>query len=398
MQKYSLFICTLLLLAMGCKEEKLEPLTKGGKVPGQVSGVTVENLPGSVTLRYNIPSDPELLYVKAVYDIRPGKTMEVISTFYNNSLTLVGFGNTDEREVKLYSVSKSEAASAPVTVKVKPLTPPVQATFASLDFEADFGGIRAQFVNEDSANIVIGVLTRDEQGAPVPADIYYTSQKEGEFFVRGFDASPRWFGLYVRDRWLNYTDTVWKQVTPLFEQQLDKKLFKGMSLPSDAAPWKTNIPLSNLWNDKVEGGQSSTNTWFRTQNGSGIPHHVTFDMGVAARISRVIHIPRGAFDEKTLLYSAGDPQLFELWGTNNPAPDGSYTGWTKLQDCEVIKVSGLPIGINSNDDISRAQSGHEFKIPAGAPPVRYIRIKMLQTFGNADYFWMAEMTFFGEIQ
>ena len=70
----------------------------------------------------------------------------------------------------------------------------------------------------------------------------------------------------------------------------------------------------------------------------------------------------------------------------------------QLQTCEVVKVSGLPIGINSNEDIDRAQAGHEFLIPADAPAVRYIRIKMLQTFGNADYFWMAELTFFGEIQ
>ncbi|WP_119080031.1 DUF5000 domain-containing lipoprotein [Chitinophaga alhagiae] len=397
MQKYSLIICTFLLVALGCKEEKLGPLTKGGNAPGQVSNVTVENLPGRATLRYSIPSDPDLLYIKAVYETRPGKTMEVISSFYNNSMTLEGFGNTEEREVQLYSVSKTEAASTPVTVKVKPLTPPVQAAFASLAFEPDFGGIRATFVNEDSANIVIGVLTRDPQGEPLPADMHYTSQKAGAFFVRGFDDTPRWFGLYVRDRWQNHSDTVWKQVTPLFEEKLDKKLFKGMSLPTDAKAWGS-VQLQNLWNDVVSGGQSSSTTWFRTQNGSGVPHHITFDLGVTARISRIIQVPRGAFDEKTLLYSAGDPQLYEIWGSNSPATDGSFNGWTKLQDCEVVKVSGLPIGINSDEDISRAQAGHEFMIPADAPPVRYIRIKMLQTFGNADYFWMAELTFFGEIQ
>lgn len=397
MRTYSFFIITCLLAAAGCKEEKMEPLTKGGNAPGVVTNVTVENQPGRAVLRYNIPSDPQLLYVKAVYETRPGNKMEVISTFYNNSMTLEGFGDTEEREVKLYAVSKSEAASAAVSVKIKPLTPPVEATFNSLEFERDFGGISAKFKNEDSANIVIGVLTKDAQGAPIPADMYYTSQKEGQFSVRGFDASERWFGMYVRDRWQNHSDTVWKLVTPLFEQPLNKKLFKIYKLPSDASTVAAGA-LTNLWNDKVEGGQGSSNTWFRTLNGSGMPHHFTFDLGVTARISRVIEIPRGAFDEKTLLYSAGDPQQFEIWGATTPATDGSYTGWTKLQTCEVIKVSGLSIGINSNEDIARAQAGHEFSIPADAPPVRYIRIKMLQTFGNADYCWMAEMNFFGELQ
>ncbi len=397
MRIYSFIILGIALLAAGCKEEKLEPLTGGGKAPGLVSNVTVENLRGRVVLRYDIPADPELLYVKAVYETRPGNKMEVISTFYNNSMTLDGFGDTGEREVKLYSVSKSEVASAAVPVKVKPLTPPVEAAFNSLDFNADFGGISVTFKNEDSANIVIGVLTRDLQDAPVPADMYYTAQKQGEFSVRGFDAKERWFGLYVRDRWLNYSDTVWKKVTPLFEQQLDKKLFKTLKLPTDATTVAAGA-LHNLWNNKITGGQGSSDTWFRTVNGSGMPHQVTFDLGVTARLSRFIEIPRGAVDEQSLLYSAGDPQLYEIWGATNPAPDGSYTGWTKLADCEVVKVSGLSIGVNSNEDVARAQAGHQFKIPAGAPPVRYLRIRMLQTFGNADYCWMAEMSFFGEIQ
>lgn len=397
MRTHSLLICSLLLLAFGCKEEKMEPLTQGGKAPGPVSNVTVENLPGRAVLTYNIPADPELLYVKATYETRPGNKMEAIATFYNNTLTLEGFGDTEEREVKLYSVNKSEVSSGAVSVKVKPLTPPVVAAFNTLDFTGDFGGIFVKFKNEDSANIVIGVLTKDVNGAPVPADMHYTSQKEGEFSVRGFDASERWFGLYVRDRWQNYSDTVWKLLTPLFEQELDKKLFKAMKLPSDAGTVAAGA-LINLWNDKVVGGQSSNNTWFRTTNGSGMPHWVTFDLGVTARLSRFIEIPRGAFDENNLLYSAGDPQLYELWGSTSPAPDGSFNGWTKLMDCEVIKVSGIPIGSNSNEDISRAQAGHQFKVPSDAPPVRYIRIKMLQTFGNADYQWMAEMSFFGEIK
>lgn len=388
---------TVLLFAAGCKEEELGPLTNGGKAPGPVTNVTSEALPGKVQLHYNIPGDPELLYVKAVYETRPGNKMETIATFYNNGMVLEGFGNTDEREVKLYSVSRTEVSSEPVTITVRPLTPPVQAVFASLDFNGDFGGITARFTNEDSANVAIGVVTRDANGDAVQADMYYTNQEAGEFSVRGFDATEQWFGLYVRDRWLNYSDTVWRKITPLFEQQLDKKLFRALKLPSDANTFGSG-PLANLWNDKVAGGSSSNNTWFRSANGSGVPHWVTFDLGVTAKLSRFSEIPRGAEDEPNLLYSAGDPQLYEIWGTDNYNPDGSFTGWTKLMDCEVVKPSGLPVGVNSNEDLLRAQEGHQFKFPAGLPPVRYLRIKLVQTFGNADYFWMAEMTLFGEIQ
>lgn len=390
-------IIFLAVFVLGCKEEQLKPLAEGGNAPGPVSNVQVQNLPGKVTLTYTLPNDPELLYVKAEFEIRPGKKMEMISTFYNTNITLDGFGSTDEREVKLYAVSRTEVASTPVTVKVKPLTPPIEKTFASLTFEADFGGITTNFVNEDSSNIAIGVLTKDERGAIIPADMFYTSQKSGIFSTRGFDDKERWFGLYVRDRWGNFSDTVGKLLTPFSEQQLDKKLFKPYKLPTDAA-FFGNQPMSNLWNNVISGGSGSATTWLRTVNGSGIPHWYSFDMGVTAKLSRFNFIPRGAMDENALLYSAGDPQKFEIWGSTEPTPDGSFSSWVKLMDCETVKPSGLPIGTNSNDDIEKAKAGHEFKFPLDAPPVRYIRIKMLQTWGNSDYFWMAEMTIFGQLR
>lgn len=375
----------------------LEPLNSGGKAPQLVSDVKSTGLAGKVVLTYALPKDPELFYVKAEYEIRKGKKMEAIATYYNNTLTLDGFGDTTEREVKLYSISRSEVRSEPVVVKVKPLLPPVYKTFASLDFFADFGGISVSFLNEDSANIVIGVLTKNEQGDVVPADMYYTSQKKGTFPARGFDAKPRWFGLYVRDRWTNLSDTVWKQLTPMFEQQLNKSLFKAMKLAGDAN-LHSNMPMSNLWNNVINGGSSSISSWLRTANGSGMPHRITFDLGVKAKLSRFQYIPRGVNDEQNLLYSAGDPRMFEIWGTNEPAADGSFTGWIRLSECEVIKPSGLPIGTLSNDDILKAQAGHEFKMPLDIPAVRYIRIKLLQTWGNSDYMWMAEATLFGEVQ
>jgi hypothetical protein len=389
--RYFLFLLMALLFA--CKEETLEPLNGGG----QTSDVKVENLSGKVKLTYALPKDPSLFYVKAEYEIRKGKKMEVIATYYNNTLTLEGFGDTEEREVKLYSVSRSEAKSAPVTVKVKPLSPPVVKAFASLDFYADFGGISVDFVNDDSANIVVGILTKDNAGDILPADMYYTSQKKGTFSVRGFNAQPRLFGLYVRDRWSNFSDTVWKEVTPMFEQKLDKKLFKPFKLPTDAN-LHSNMSMSNLWNDVIVGGSSSNSSWLRTANGSGVPHWFTFDMGVKAKLSRFHYIPRGAVDELNLLYAAGDPYLFEIWGSNEPAIDGSFTGWTKLSECQNVKPSGLAIGTNSNEDILAAQAGHEFKMPLDIPAVRYIRIKMLQTWGNSDYMWMAEATLYGEVQ
>ncbi|SEM53285.1 protein of unknown function [bacterium A37T11] len=386
-----------LLLVGACSEEKLKPQTNGDKAPAAVTNLRVENGAGKAKITYDVPNDPTLFYVKAEYENRPGHKMEAIATYYNNSIVLEGFNNTDEREVKLYSISRAEVRSEPITVKVKPLTAPIQSTLASLEPIADFGGISVKYENADTANIAIGVLTRGQREEPIQSDMYYTAEAVGEFASRGFNDTEQWFGLYVRDQWQNYSDTVWHRLKPLFEQQMDKKKFVGLKLPTDASTFGSTT-LANLWNDVVSGGSSSTKTWYRSVNGAGIPHWITFDMGVTAKLSRFVEVPRGAFDEQNLLYAAGDPQLFEVWGTTQYNPDGSFNGWTKLMDCEVVKSSGLPITLNSNDDILRAQEGHQFKFPIDAPPVRYIRLKFLQTFGNSDYSWMAEITFFGQLQ
>ena len=381
---------TLLAVISGCKEETLGPFKGGGPAPAQVSGVTAEALPGGAKITYSLPKDPNLFYVKAEYEIRPGKTLEKIQTFYDNTLTLDGFGDTLEHEVRLYSVSRGDVKSAPVTVKVKPLTPPVLKAFKSLNMQADFGGVTVNFENKDSGNIVISLLTKDSTGEIITADIFYTSLKSGQFSVRGFEAKKRWFGLCIRDRWDNRSDTLTEELTPLYEEKLDKKKFKTLSLPTDAPG---TLPITNLWDDVTAFPQ-----FFRTVTGSGIPHWFSFDLGVTAKLSRYVMIQRGAFDENNLLYSAGDPRHWEVWGSNQPSPDGSWEGWTKLADCESIKPSGSGIGQNTNDDIAKAQAGQEFGFPLDAQPVRYLRIKMLQTWGNSDYMWMSELTFYGQPQ
>src|SRR3546814_14183933 len=58
----------------------------------------------------------------------------------------------------------------------------------------------------------------------------------------------------------------------------------------------------------------SRDTWTRTMNGTGIPHHLTFDMGVQAKLSRFVVHQRGTVAETNLLYSGGTPTLFEVWG------------------------------------------------------------------------------------
>src|SRR5699024_12741565 len=93
--------------------------------PGKVSDVKVENIPGGSILSYALPDDKSLLYVLAEYAIHDSTMLNKKSSYYNNSLTIEGFPNTDTRDVKLYAVSRGGKKSASVPVQIQPLTPPV---------------------------------------------------------------------------------------------------------------------------------------------------------------------------------------------------------------------------------------------------------------------------------
>lgn len=390
-------IATCLLLFTACKENEPQPQKDDGKAPGTVSNVQITRLPGAVRLSYDLPEDADLFYVEADCKTSNGN-IEAKSSFYDNSLILNGFGDTSLYQAKIYAVDRGENKSQPVTVKFKPLLPPVLSVKNSIEVKEDFGGINVSFKNKTEANVVIYVLTPDSLGDLTEAETYYTSRPEGSFSVRGFDAVKRKFAIYIRDQWNNLSDTLVREVTPLFEEELDKSKFKVHRLPGDA-PAGYGWVMTRLWDGSIDAPNGfHTDHMGTSANPSGFPHHYTFDLGVTAKLSRFKFWQRGITSETSFLYAHGNYKKFEIWGSTNPASDGSWNGWTKLLDCESIKPSGLSIGQVSNEDREYASRGEEYIFPLDAPPVRYIRVKILSTWGGDDYSHCMEMTFWGSVQ
>ena len=126
-----------------------------------------------------------------------------------------------------------------------------------------------------------------------------------------------------------------------------------------------------------------------------MPHHFQFDLGIITKLNRYKLWQRGTVSEHNLLYANGNLRKWEVWGAASPSPDGSYDGWFKLLEGEISKLSDLPVGQNSPEDISAAAPGHEFIFPNDIPEIRYIRIKAVQTWANTDYMFAGEIRFWG---
>lgn len=89
-------------------------------------------------------------------------------------------------------------------------------------------------------------------------------------------------------------------------------------------------------------------------------------------------------------------ESIRIWGSNDPDLTGGDLGWVKLGEYELIKPSGQPIPTNSPEDLEQAAKGHEFSIPLDAPSVQYVRVRVIRTYGITNYYWLSELSFFGQ--
>lgn len=373
-----------------CKTEDTRRfLESDSNPPSEVTDISVKNLPGGAKISYEIPADIDLLYIQAEYEIRKGVKQETQASFYQHYVEVDGFGNTNAQVVTLYTVDRSGNKSKGVEVTIEPLTPPVQAAYSSLACVDDFGGINVTYQNPTRSELVTTILLKDDLGDWLEYDKNYTSVPEVDFSVRGLLSEKTTFGIFIRDKWGNLSDTLVQDFTPLVEEQLDKSKFKQLKLPTD--PEITTWAIESFWNDRP------TNGGFHTAENEGVPAWVTIDLGVTTKLSRLnvwqVHDGRE--------YSSGNVRQFEIWGTENPDPDGGWENWELLQECEIIKPSGLPTGELSNDDIQQAAEGHEFSVSGSAPEVRYIRLKVISTFSqppgsSTGSSWLREITLWGQ--
>lgn len=382
------------LLTASCSEEKYTSTIDDDVAPGPVRSVHTESLPGAAKISYTLPNSESLRYVKAVYSIRPGVQREAKSSLYTDNLIVDGFPSESEYEVTLYAVSKGEKESEPVTVKVNPLTPPLLEAYNSLTLEETFGGVTMQFDNSGEASLAVTLLTPSD-GAMTEIETYYTKSIQGRHSVRGFPAEPRLFAAVIRDRWGNLSDTIFAERTPIFEEQIPKDRFVEYHLPTDT--WEPHIAQGQMF--QIWDGRTAPNGGigvFHTKPGSPMPQWFTFDMGRTALLSRYKLWHRGP--GTSWAYQLAAPKKWEVWGTaDTPDPSGSWDGWTLLLECDSYKPSGE--GPVTNEDHLYATSiGEDFEFPDGIPPVRYLRFKMLETWGFLDYIYIRQVTFWGQLQ
>ena len=391
-------ICLLGLIMivslMSCKEDDLHvPYGPNDNVPpGKVEILSYTPLAGGAEINFRGPADEDLMYVVAKYTLASGQEMESRASAYSSKLVVEGFGDTEPKEITFYAVDRMENAGETTTYTIQPLTPSYIEAYNTLETSVTFGGIFVSMENPSGNDLVIDVVTPDSLNQWNTAYTQYTSAKDISFAVRGYENKERTFGVTVRDRWDNQTDTVFTTVVPWEEYELDKSKFQEVILDNDIAMNAWGHWLGKIWNDSHNWGDE----WdmAHSPNFESYPVWFTFDLGVTANLSRYMYWQRLG---DNYLYQHGNMKEWEVWGrADKPTQDGSWDGWTKLLSCESYKPSGLPAGQFSTEDKEYATAGEEFMFPTDAPAVRYIRFKVLSTFAGANFIHLMEVTFYGK--
>ncbi len=375
----------LFVFLAGCEELTKGPQFNDQLAPKPVISPEIENVPGGAIVKYSLPDDTDLLYVVAEYTLSNGEKVESKSSIYLPYIEILGYGDTGQHEVSLFTVDRGENRSEPVVVTIQPLAPFVSSVKETISMTPDFGGVMFRWENPGNAPLAFIILAEDSTQNLSTVETVYSGVSNGQYTLRGFNPVEKTFAIVVRDQWKNYSDTLKDRLTPLFEQKLDPSKFSNYSLPGDA-------PM-NSWEGKFENMYDGVlKTFGHSAAGTGWPQYFTMNLGVMAKISRVVVYQR----DDGFYYGHGNPRLLEIWGcANEPVSDGSFEGWIKIKDCVAMQPSQQ--GGTADEDKQHALDGDEFSFTLDDPAVRYIRILVNETWGNTGFIHISEIAVYGQV-
>lgn len=398
----NILVVLVMTLVMGtsCDQDAHDPVEESKSVPGGISNVQATPTPGGAVITYTLPADDDLLYIRGIYYLPNGEEVEVKSSFYSNFLVVEGLADTKEHIIELYSVSRSEVSSEPVEVSFIPLEASFYDTFRSVTMQTTFGGMNLQAKNEARDDLAYLLLERDKitnEWVPMASSLY-SSAETINYTIRGYHSDSTYvFGLVIRDRFQNYTDTIFSEIQPLFEEEIPTDTYLFRILGGDAPRHASTGNNNALWDGQIAGWPNSV---LLTQSPYTpfIPHMITIDMGIEAKLSRVRiwDYPEWGEGGQNVYYARGAMRLFEIYGSTDFNPNGKLDStWIKMGEFESIKPSGLPEWVVNNDDIEAGQRGIDYDFDGAIPPVRYLRIRCIENWEGGSFIALAEMKIYG---
>lgn len=160
------------------------------------------------------------------------------------------------------------------------------------------------------------------------------------------------------------------------EFEVQKSRFNLVELPTDTrgnAYAGSSCGVRGLWDGVWSPYENHS---YHTADGEGVPHHLTFDMGVRARLSRVWLAGR------TDGYVDWNPKRWQLWG--RATLEGAETTLPSMDPAwedEAREKGWILLGEFTSSEFIY----NEFQITDAPADVRYVRFRVTEVFGGGDH-------------
>ena len=391
LNKAVLFLLFIFAAIISCSDhEDLET-----SPPGILSNVSVTPTNGGGIISYTLPSDDDILYVKAVYTNSQGEEVFRVSSKHNTSVEITGLSQSTPVNVKLFVVDVNENISETVAIDFTPLESFIFLVQESIQITPDLGGVKITW--ENIASKTVFVYVHILEGADEDIRILSSNNPQESIFIRGLPPSEISISTKIEDFDGNITELEEKGTyIPLFEEKIDKStwtLVSGQSINGNAYEGRT----VNFWDDVVDTVETDAdNSYFiatRDNNGGSLnfPLDIVIDLNKNVKIQRFIVWQRAYWYQGggvTYHYQEENIKSFNLYASSDAQT------WSLLGEFDI----GDPrngAGEIPAPAFQEAIDGHEFSLENTSEVFRYLKFQITSNYGSTQITVGSEITLFG---
>lgn len=370
--------------------------------PGRLTNVRFTPVNGGGYFLYDIPADPDLLYVKAVYKTDRGSEVIKTKSIYSDTLYIEGLGKAPKYDISLFTVDRENRERLSTIASVVPLRPITDVVAENVNVRGAFSAMVVDVENPLGSRVDIYVTVETATASGIK--VFASSKTNERFFINDLENEDHRVTVHTVDSYGNQSAPVdLGIITPVADYALDKapwRLMDDAEIDSEDMPGPDNknaeryvrdADCTRFWDGRVHDANNLSMDYnFYIATGDG-PISYFIDLGREVQASRVRVWQR---QEPNYAYGRYNVKDFELW-VSNDVVDDKITNWQRLNKFVIIEPT------TESERDSELKNGHLFIIYPDNPeltvPFRYLRYRALSPFVyQSDKFLCAsEITLYG---